>query len=203
MKKCGFSQRFKERSHKSHILSRLWNCQLQWDTKQCRSNWVLLSHTYHHITSWLHPTVFSYHVTYAFQSESMFYSCLNVKELFLPRNRRNILSLSDCNGTQTHNHLVLIQTLNHLASLAKWWSVRLRTKWLWIWVPLQSLPHPSPVLRKIISLSEKVTSMFLSVHQQIFTEALCYLDKISAKLFEIKMDFENDNYVHLKATSVA
>ena len=29
--------------------------------------------------------------------------------------------------------------LNHLVSLAKWLSVRLRTKWLWVRVPLQSL----------------------------------------------------------------
>ena len=34
-------------------------------------------------------TVCSYHVTYAFQSESTFYSCLNVKEL-LARSRREI-----------------------------------------------------------------------------------------------------------------
>ena len=34
-------------------------------------------------------TVYSYHVTYAFQSESTLYSCLNVKEL-LARNRREI-----------------------------------------------------------------------------------------------------------------
>ena len=33
--------------------------------------------------------VCSYHVTYAFQSESTLYSCLNVKEL-LARNRREI-----------------------------------------------------------------------------------------------------------------
>ena len=30
--------------------------------------------------------------------------------------------LSDCNGTQTHHHLVHKQTLNHLAKLAKWLS---------------------------------------------------------------------------------
>ena len=35
--------------------------------------------------------------------------------------------LSDCNRTQTHNHL------------AEWFSVHLWTKWLWVWVPLQSL----------------------------------------------------------------
>ena len=39
-------------------------------------------------------TVCFYHVTYAFQSESTLYSCLNVKEL-LAQNRRNIWSLSD------------------------------------------------------------------------------------------------------------
>ena len=34
---------------------------------------------------------------------------------------------------------VLTAQLNHLASLAKWLSVRLRTKWVWVRVPLQSL----------------------------------------------------------------
>ena len=34
-------------------------------------------------------TVYSYHVTYAFQSESTLYSCLNFKE-FLARSRREI-----------------------------------------------------------------------------------------------------------------
>ena len=62
-------------------------------------------------------TVCSYHVTYAFQSESTLYICLNVKEL-LARNRRGILSLSDSNGIRIHNHLVRKQTLNHLAKLA-------------------------------------------------------------------------------------
>ena len=82
--------------------------------------------------------VCSYHVTYAFQSESTLYSCLNVKEL-LARSRREIWSLSDCNWTRTHNHLVHKRTLNHLAKLAKWLSVRLWTKWLWVRVQLQSI----------------------------------------------------------------
>ena len=34
---------------------------------------------------------------------------------------------------------VLTTQLNHLASLAKWLSVRLRIKWLWVRIPLQSL----------------------------------------------------------------
>ena len=73
-------------------------------------------------------TVCSYHVTYAFQSESALYSCLNVKEL-LAQNWREIWSLSDCNWTRTHNHWVRKRTLNHLAKLAKWlicvWSTYL------------------------------------------------------------------------------
>ena len=61
-------------------------------------------------------TVCYYYVTYAYQSESTLYSCLNVKELFA-RNRCNIWSLSDSNGIGTHTHLVRKQTLNHLAKL--------------------------------------------------------------------------------------
>ena len=62
-------------------------------------------------------TVCSCHVRYAFQSESTFYSCLNVKEL-LARSRHEIWRFSDCNWTRTHNHLVHKRTLNHLAKLA-------------------------------------------------------------------------------------
>ena len=55
--------------------------------------------------------------------------------------------LIDFNGTQTHYLLVSKGTLNHLvkkiekilASLAKWLSVCLQTKWQWVRVPLQSL----------------------------------------------------------------
>ena len=71
---------------------------------------------------------------FAFQSESILNSCVNVKELFA-RNRCDIWSLSDCNGTRTHNHLVCKRTPNHLAklaSLAKWLTACLRTKWLWV-----------------------------------------------------------------------
>ena len=49
------------------------------------------------------------------------------------------LFLSDYNGNQTHNHLVRKRTLKHSTNLGKWLSVRLRAKWLWERVPLQSL----------------------------------------------------------------
>ena len=66
-------------------------------------------------------TVCSYHITYAFPNESTLYSCLSIKEL-LARSSHEIWSLSDSNGTRTHNHLVCKRTLNHLAKLAKWLS---------------------------------------------------------------------------------
>ena len=89
-------------------------------------------------------TVCSYHITYAFQSKSTLYSCLNVKEL-LAWSRHKIWSLSDCKSSWTHNHLVHIWILNHLAklakpaSLAKWLSIHLWTKCFWVWVQLQSV----------------------------------------------------------------
>ena len=81
-------------------------------------------------------TVCSYQSSYAFQSESTLHHYLNVKEL-LARSRREIWNLSDCNWTRTDNHLV------HplVASLTKWLSVRLWTKWSWVRVQLQSLKN--------------------------------------------------------------
>ena len=79
-----------------------------------------------------------YHVTYAFWSESTSYSCLNLKEL-LARNRRDIWSLSDCNGIRTHNLLFRKRILYRIAKLALWLSVSLRTEWLWVRISLQSL----------------------------------------------------------------
>ena len=81
---------------------------------------------YHWAVIWvlictLHLTVCFYHVTYAFQSESILNSCLNVKEL-LPQIRRQIWSLSGRNWTQTQKHLVRKQKLNHFDKLTKWFS---------------------------------------------------------------------------------
>ena len=67
---------------------------------------------------WLHVLIMS---KYAFQSELTLCNCLNVKKLLAP-NRCDIWSLSDCNGTRTHNRLVRKRTLNHLAKWAKWLS---------------------------------------------------------------------------------
>ena len=66
---------------------------------------------------------YSYHFTYAFQSESSLYICINFQEI-LAWNRHDLWILSHCNGIRTQNHLVRKQTLNHLARLAY--------KWLWV-----------------------------------------------------------------------
>ena len=54
----------------------------------------------------------------------------------LSRSRCKIWSLSDLNWTQTQNHLICKQTLNHLA---KWLGVCLWAQWFWVRVQLQSL----------------------------------------------------------------
>ena len=63
----------------------------------CHSSYIIFS-----------PTLCSYHVTYAFQSESTLYSCLNVKEL-LARNRRKISTYLygafDCMFLLCHVHV--------------------------------------------------------------------------------------------------
>ena len=75
--------------------------------------------------------IWLYHVTYAFQSESPLYSCLNVKEL-LAWDRSKIWSLSNCNCTRTQNHLVCKRTLNRLAKLA----ILFFNDWAVFWVPI-------------------------------------------------------------------
>ena len=54
----------------------------------------------------------------------------------------NKWNLNDCNRIRTYSHLVRKETLHNLAklaSLAKWLSILLWTKGLWVWIPLQSL----------------------------------------------------------------
>ena len=91
-------------------------------------------------------TVYYYYVTYEFQSKSTSCCCLNVKEL-LVRNRRHIWRLSDSNGIRIHNDLVHERTFNHLAklaNLAKWLLVNLRTKCLWVRIPLMCFLVETP-----------------------------------------------------------
>ena len=84
----------------------------------------------------------------------------------------DVIISCDCNGTRTHNRLVCKRTLNHLAmasfaSLAKWLSVRLRTKWLWVRVPLQSLKHYIFVINIMMMLQRKPLELSQSLRNQI------------------------------------
>ena len=104
------------------------------DSKK-REGAIFYSYSTTSIHSWTfrHLNLCYCHVTYAFQSQTTLYSCLNVKEL-LAWNKRDMWSFSDCNGIRTHKHLVRKRTLNHLyklVSLAKWLSFLLQT-WLLI-----------------------------------------------------------------------
>ena len=68
---------------------------------------------------------------------------LKSKEAFKEETYISDNCFCDKNEIRTHNHfLVHKRTLNHLAKLAKlakWLSVRLRTKWLWVPILLLSL----------------------------------------------------------------
>ena len=89
-------------------------------------------------------TVCSYHVIYAFQSESTLYSCLNVKEL-LAQNRCDIWNLSDCSGTWTHNHMKcicdLIRTYSQMHHIDKYSQHRpiIWPVWPNVWVFIYKL----------------------------------------------------------------
>ena len=65
--------------------------------------------------------------------------------------------------------------LNHLASLAKWLSVRLRTKWFWVRVQLQSLHHKELYqtfrVKEIIQEPTRVTSNTFSLIDHMLTNA--------------------------------
>ena len=102
----------------------------------------------------VHFIIFSYHAMDTFQSYSTLYICLNVKEFFA-RNKHDIWSLSNCNETRTHNHLVCKRTLNHLAKLTEWLSLTVSTNLycafecilLSCHVPISDLLHTLYLLR--------------------------------------------------------
>ena len=79
-----------------------------------------------------------YDVTYTFQNEFTLYVAWMSRNSLLKTGAISDV-LSDCNRSWTCDHLVRKRTLNHLAKLAKWLSVRLQTKWLWVRIPLLSL----------------------------------------------------------------
>ena len=63
----------------------------------------------------------------------------------------------DKNHSNAPYRLVLTKQFNHLASLAKWLSVRLWTRWLWVRIQLQSN-------KKVISLITEQTFLRTSIN---------------------------------------
>ena len=110
----------------------------------------------------VHFNVYSCHATYAFQSESTLYICLNVKE-FLPQSRCEIWRSSDCNWTRTQNHLVLKRTLNHLAKLAKWLSCVLSS---YLYSAFDSIFLSCPV-----RISEWIQTLYLPECQELLARS--------------------------------
>ena len=106
-------------------------------------------------------TASSCHVTYAFQSESTLYSCPNVKEL-LAQSRCEIWSLSDCNCTWTHNHLVRKKPLKHLAKLALFIFLMFND-WAVLWVLICSVHFDCIFLSCHVGVSEWIHTKWLSV----------------------------------------
>ena len=82
---------------------------------------------------WLYVIIIS---RTSFRVNSYSIVCLNVNELVI-LSRRHILSLRDSNMIRTHNYLLRKRSLQP-PSLAKWLSVCLQTKWLWVRNPLLS-----------------------------------------------------------------
>ena len=83
--------------------------------------------------------------------------CLSVRlrtkwfwvRVYLESRNFHILRLLQARSSLTFRQVWSVNSLNHFASLAKWLSVRLRTKWFWVRVQLQSLIFESIKALKI------------------------------------------------------
>ena len=101
------------------------------------------------------------HVTYSFQSVSTLYSCLNVK---------GPLAISEVYVTETGleptttyfvNKYSFVQPNRSVwASLAKWFGVRLQTKWLWVGVPLLPLKRKDKYSLSTRKLGSLIPNLF-------------------------------------------
>ena len=116
-------------------------------------------------------TVCSCHVTYAFQSESILYSCLNVKEL-LARSRREIWRWSDCNWTRC---CILIMVHFLVPNICPKWIFVLSIKYynffslftsIYLLIKLTLIISKNPILLKLTYPS--LVSVHLSSLQFVF-----------------------------------
>ena len=83
------------------------------------------------------------------------------------RNRSNIWSLSDCNGTRTHNHLVRKRTLNQLLCKLLWIQKLINIKTL--------LQHQAKFINvfhtKFVDVSKSFAWIFLKFFSWVFLQS--------------------------------
>ena len=82
-----------------------------------------------------------YHVTYEFKVNPHSYNvCILLSRHIRVQSESTLDSLPECQGTPCSKQAPYLKFKWSLrASLAKWLSVRLRSKWLWVRIPLLSL----------------------------------------------------------------
>ena len=107
-------------------------------------------------------------------------------------------NVCDCNWTQTHNHLVQKRILNHLdklASLAKWLSICLRTKWLCVRVQLQS---PKLQISRLIRASNSLTFRQLESVDSFWNAYVIWQEHTLKLLLYYNRDIENKHQLQTK-----
>ena len=100
------------------------------------------------------------------------------------------------------NIIIRTAQLNHLASLAKWFSARLQIKWLWVRIPLLSLKlqishlfraRSSLRFRKLLSVDSlwnaNVTWIILSFQTSLYNESMRYFIKHCQCEYRIQHSF--------------
>ena len=130
--------------------------------------------TKHQMTNldfWLYVVCY-YHVTYEFQDDSTLYSLSKCQGM--PCSRQ-VLYLKFKWQQQDSNP----QTLNHLAkqaSLAICLSVPLRTKWLWVRIPLLSLDFLFFKISFLLGIS--TDAMFLGISGSLISTSFFFCNRL-------------------------
>ena len=166
----------------------------KWQNGIPTHNHLFCKRTLNHLANWpnwvlictVHLTVCSYYVKYAFYNKSTLYSCLNVKEL-LPQSKRNIWSLSDCNGAQIYNHLLYKRTLNHLAKLAKWISCVVTTYLYRKFVPSET--------HTWLDNNIQSNTLYRSVIKTHFNHLACLIKWFSVKRYKTRQMFRFQKWI--------
>ena len=88
----------------------------------------------------------------------------------------------DKNQSNAPYRLVLTKQFNHLASRAKWLSVRLWTRWLWVRVQLQSIKQKGYIINNRANISKNFNEFFNSLVKILKVKLLPSIRKLSFKI---------------------